>query len=247
MGKKNYWLVCHGASGRKTITFPNGEKICCDSLKGNQDPYIWGDRFYTTFCKTRDLNKPLSNTGETIKPKDILIWAVPYKEEGNLVALYCDLIFEVDKIISWKENHGWEDFDKERRVERCLNTIEPNGNIVQGDQKAYVEHFLPGIKDHYRKTSEDRRTIVSTKNNKYNFQPKKKDEKKLLDILGCFENNSCSRFQKENNYFKVFQLDVKEEKKLKSLLCLNDKVDQSRLKKLCERTKFRTSTFNEMM
>ncbi|WP_249023882.1 hypothetical protein [Enterococcus dispar] len=244
---KNYWLVCHGDGGRKTLTFSSGEKICCDSLNGNQDPYIWGERFYTTFCKTRDLNKPVSNSGETIKPKDILIWTVPYKEEGKIVALYCDLIFEVDKIISWKKSHEWEIIDKEYRIEKCLNTIKLDGNIVQGDQKAYSEHFLVGVKDHYRKTSEDRRTIVSTKNDKHNFQPQEKKQNRLLDILGCFEESSGSRFQKENNYFKVFQLDIKEEMNIKSLLCLSDKVNQSRLRELYERTEFRTSSFKDMM
>lgn len=247
MGKKNYWLVCHGHGGRETLTFSSGEKICCDSLNGNQDPYIWGGRFYTTFCKTRDLNNPVSNIGETIRPKDILIWVVPFKENGEIVSVYCDLVFEVDKIISWKKNHNWEDIDKDHRITRCLNTIRLDVNIVQGDQKAYSEHFIAGVKDHNRKTSEDRRTIVSTKSDKHNFQPKEKGSKKLLNLLGCFDNTSNGRFQKKNNYFKEFQLDRREEYNIKFQLCLNDKVNQSRLKELYEREKFRISPFKEMM
>ena len=40
--------------------------IYCDNFKGNQDPYVWSERFLNTFCKTNQIKASQLKKGDTL-------------------------------------------------------------------------------------------------------------------------------------------------------------------------------------
>ncbi|MCK5517620.1 MAG: hypothetical protein KAI39_12150 [Desulfobulbaceae bacterium] len=84
-----------------------------DLAIGNQDPYIWHDRFLHSMCKINtnkykadgtQLNVYRDNEGSpAIKKGDVHFWCTAEKKKKLTVAtgLYCDAVFVVDDVMAW--------------------------------------------------------------------------------------------------------------------------------------------------
>jgi len=94
-----------------------------DSINGNQDPYIWNDRFLHTYCHITQM-KP--NVG------DINFWV-----SGDIFPhfshLYCDLVFVVEKKLYWHES----------------NHIDPDDDIIDTEE-SHNDHYR-WYRQHYFK------------------------------------------------------------------------------------------------
>lgn len=70
--------------------------VYCDNFKGNQDPYVWSERFLNTFCKTTQIK------ASQLKKGDTLFW---FTRQGTPSddKWFVDLVFIVDEIIYWEK------------------------------------------------------------------------------------------------------------------------------------------------
>ena len=71
--------------------------VYCDNFKGNQDPYVWSERFLNTFCKTTQIK------ASQLKKGDTLFW---FSRQGNPSEdrWFVDLVFIVDEISYWEKS-----------------------------------------------------------------------------------------------------------------------------------------------
>lgn len=86
-----------------------------DCFDGNQDPYIWNERFLHSFCHITQL--------KDMKKGDIIFW-VGGDTYPDFTKLYCDCVFLVDEKITWEKP----------------DTINANDLIVENEQ-AYEHHY----------------------------------------------------------------------------------------------------------
>lgn len=71
--------------------------VYCDNFKGNQDPYVWSERFLNTFCKTNQIK------ASQLKKGDTLFW---FTRQGTPSddKWFVDLVFIVDEISYWEKS-----------------------------------------------------------------------------------------------------------------------------------------------
>ena len=76
--------------------------IYCDNFKGNQDPYVWSERFLNTFCKTNQIK------ASQLKKGDTLFW---FTRQGSPSddKWFVDLVFIVDEISYWEKSDKAEE------------------------------------------------------------------------------------------------------------------------------------------
>jgi hypothetical protein len=84
------YLVYHP---RRQCTVFNRTRVYHDPRGGNQDPYVWNDRFLHTYCHMPQM-KP--EVGQTI------LW-VSGNKWPEFDGLYCDLVFIIDQKDFWTE------------------------------------------------------------------------------------------------------------------------------------------------
>lgn len=146
------WLIYH--TKRKCFNV-NGFKIYADNLCGNQDPYIFNERFLHTFCHITQFSNVVNQ---------INFW-VTGDCYPNFENLYCDLVFVTESI------HKWND----------TNCIKRNELFIDNDQ-SFKHHYNfvnhPTNQHHFKKRS---RVTLKANLNK-SFQPQDKNQN-LIDII----------------------------------------------------------------
>jgi hypothetical protein len=105
------YLIYHPA--RAVSRFDN-VTVYHDFIGGNQDPYVWNDRFLHTYCHITQMSPAIS---------DINFW-VGSDTFPNFSRLYCDLVFVVAEKVYWRQS----------------NAIEPDDPIVETSE-AYADHY----------------------------------------------------------------------------------------------------------
>lgn len=97
--------------------------VYCDSFKGNQDPYIWGDYFLHSYCKMNQV------AVSTLHPGDRIFWFTRQYNDKDVFQdkarnayrsdiWYCDLVF------IFEEEHFWEKDPNPSTDKRCSHYIE---------------------------------------------------------------------------------------------------------------------------
>ena len=147
--------------------------VYCDNFKGNQDPYVWSERFLNTFCKTNQIK------ASQLKKGDTLFW---FTRQGTPSddKWFVDLVFIVDEIIYWEKS------DKVGKVGD--NPFEHYNDVklstIQYDEFSYKDHYEWAKNDHPKTSSRPKRrfTIVASKES---YQPQT-ENKELIEI-----NDKC--------------------------------------------------------
>jgi hypothetical protein len=106
------WLIYHP---RREVNKFDGLTVYYDEPKGNQDPYIWSDRFLHSYCHV---------TQSRFEEGDTEFW-VSGDSCPNVSVLPCDLVFVIKDKIYWSE----------------ANNIHPWDPPVDGDHLAYNDHY----------------------------------------------------------------------------------------------------------
>ena len=99
-----------------------GRVVYFDKTRGNQDPYIWNDRFLHTFCHMTELRSP--QIGE------MNFW-VSGDKFPDFDKLFCDLVFVIEEVAVWPEQ----------------NHIEPHNQLVESHE-AYGDHYIWASHEH---------------------------------------------------------------------------------------------------
>jgi len=143
----------------------NGLKIYHDQFGGNEDPYLWNDRFLHTFCHITQLKN---------EPGQINFW-VSGDKWPNFNALYCDCIFVIQKKCFW-ENRNY------------ISLIDPIVDNKQCFEHHYKWGNLKPDQPHYFK----RRYRYTLKADpKKSFQPQDKSQN-LIDIIPFLQEKGYS-------------------------------------------------------
>lgn len=154
-------------------------KVYCDDFSGNQDPYVWRERFLHSFCKITSL--PCRD----LRHGDYIFWISPDRAQNEKRWL-CDLVFEVDCVCAWEPK------ESKKRQECANNRIQDTqlwGKLPSGeDSYEYHDHFkwvdcrAPGVANaqHAWTWSRVRRTLVATEKS---YQPQCGDGS-LVDVTG---------------------------------------------------------------
>lgn len=114
------YLIYHP---KRIKTEINGLTIYHDSTIGNQDPYIWNDKFLHSYCHITQIKPEVGHT---------IFW-VSGDTFPKFNHLYCDLVFVVAEKLDWKNR----------------NSIEITDKIIDST-KAYNDHYR-WVKQHYFK------------------------------------------------------------------------------------------------
>jgi hypothetical protein len=152
----NNYLIYHPKRMRTVV---GKFTIYHDKFGGNEDPYIWNDKFLHTYCHITQL----SNEEEQIN-----FW-VSGDKYPNFTHLYCDCVFVI------KEKHFWKDSNK----------IDRSDPIVDNDQT--FEHNYKWANSGTHPLKKRRRYTLKADRDK-SFQPQDKD-KNLIDILPFLKIN----------------------------------------------------------
>lgn len=151
------WVVYHP---KRIISEKNGIKIYHDKTSGNQDPYIWNERFLHTYCHMSQIKQPKKN--------DIIFW-VSGDTFPNFNKLFCDLVFVVESKIYWKER----------------NDINEDDDIIDSNE-AFIDHYRWVEQHNYKR----RKRYTLKANSEKSFQPQNKNmdlvsiEAEILQIYG---------------------------------------------------------------
>lgn len=86
------WLIYHPRRERRVL---GGRVVHCDSNQGNQDPYLWTERFLHTYCHMSQFH---ANVG------GIHLW-VSGDTFPAFSHLYCDLVFVVGAKCYWDDSN----------------------------------------------------------------------------------------------------------------------------------------------
>jgi hypothetical protein len=155
------YLVYHP---KREISEIGDLKIYHDSFSGNQDPYLWNDRFLHSYCHITQLR---------IEPKNILFW-VSGDTYPNFTKLLCDCVFVIDKKEYWKN----------------ANQINLTDSIVDNEQ-TFDHHYKwvnPPFNQHLFKR---RRRYTLKADNEKSFQPQTENGE-LIDVIPFFEQQGIS-------------------------------------------------------
>jgi len=160
-GDHGEYLIYHPKRVRVCV---GGQVVHCDSLKGNQDPYVWSDRFLHTFCHATQM---------TAKVGHFNFW-----DSGDswpkFSALYCDLVFVVNEIADWHDRN-WMDED----------------DSIVDSPIAYMDHYQWVNRGQHRFKSEwrVRRTLKADPAKSFQLQSL---ENELPDIVPLLSQDGIS-------------------------------------------------------
>lgn len=188
--------------------------VYCDNFKGNQDPYVWSERFLNTFCKTNQIK------ASQLKKGDTLFW---FTRQGTPSddKWFVDLVFIVDEIIYWEKS----DSDKVEKVGN--NPFEHYNDVklstIKYDQFSYEDHYQWAKNDHPKKSSRPKRryTIVASKES---YQPQT-ENKKLIEI-----NKNCildmfDHFPHGGGGFRCKEITDKQVECIENFILANKKIE----------------------
>lgn len=144
-------------------------KVYHDKFGGNEDPYIWNDKFLHTYCHITQLPN---------EPGQVNFW-VSGDEWPNFNALYCDCVFWI------KEKHFW----KKR------NHIDRNDPIVDNEQ-SWHHHYKWANEGHHKYKKRRRYTLKAHPD--WSFQPQDR-KGNLLNILPFLIKNGLSETRLKKN------------------------------------------------
>lgn len=186
--------------------------VYCDNFKGNQDPYVWSERFLNTFCKTNQIK------ASQLKKGDTLFW---FTRQGTPSddKWFVDLVFIVDEIIYWERS------DKPQKVGdhpfEHYNDVKLS--TIKYDDFSYEDHYQWAGIDHPKKSSRPKRrfTIVASKES-YQAQTKHKELIEIKDkyILDMFEHSP-----RGGSGFRCKEINDKEVKYIESYIHENKKIE----------------------
>lgn len=186
--------------------------VYCDNFKGNQDPYVWSERFLNTFCKTTQIK------ASQLKKGDTLFW---FSRQGNPSEdrWFVDLVFIVDEISYWeKSDKAGEavDYPFEHYNDVKLSTI-------KYDDFSYEDHYQWAKKDHPKTSSRPKRrfTIVASKES---YQPQT-ENKKLIEINDNCILNMFDHFPHGGGGFRCKEINDEEVKNIESYILKNKKIE----------------------
>ena len=144
-------------------------RVYHDSNSGNQDPYIWNQKFLHSYCHITQMSP---------KVGDINFW-VSGDTFPNFSCLYCDLVFVVAEKLYWQDK----------------NSIETSDPIVDSNE-AYTDHYCwVGHGQHpYRR----RRRFTLKADSESSFQPQNID-RELIDVIPFLLEQGFSLSQLRQN------------------------------------------------
>ncbi len=145
------YLIYHPKREVKKL---NGITVYHDNFEGNQDPYIWNEKFLHTYCHITQM---------TNEEGQYNFWVSADKLTG-FTHLYCDCVFVVDEKIFWTS----------------ANQISLADKIVDNPQTFEHHYQWANFKNHHTLARRRRYTLKAHPEN--SFQPQDKDHK-LIDIV----------------------------------------------------------------
>ena len=184
----------------------------CDNFKGNQDPYVWSERFLNTFCKTNQIK------ASQLKKGDTLFW---FTRQGSPSddKWFVDLVFIVDEISYWEKSDKAEeavDYPFEHYNNVKLSTI-------KYDDFSYEDHYQWAGIDHPKKSSRPKRrfTIVASKDS-YQPQTENKDLIEIDDncILDMFDH-----FPDVRGKFRCKEITDEQVEDIENFILANKKIE----------------------
>ena len=185
--------------------------VYCDNFKGNQDPYVWSERFLNTFCKTNQIK------ASQLKKGDTLFW---FTRQGTPSddKWFVDLVFIVDEISYWEKS--------DKAGEAVDYPFEHYNNVklstIKYDDFSYEDHYQWAGIDHPKKSSRPKRrfTIVASKES---YQPQT-EHKELIEIkdkfILMFEHSP-----RGGSGFRCKEINDKEVKYIESYILENKKIE----------------------
>ena len=186
--------------------------VYCDNFKGNQDPYVWSERFLNTFCKTTQIK------ASQLKKGDTLFW---FSRQGNPSEdrWFVDLVFIVDEISYWeKSDKAGEavDYPFEHYNDVKLSTI-------KYDEYSYKDHYERAKNDHPKTSSRPKRrfTIAASKES---YQPQT-EHKELIEIKDKYILDMFEQSPRGGSGFRCKEINDKEVKYIESYILENKKIE----------------------
>lgn len=186
--------------------------VYCDNFKGNQDPYVWSERFLNTFCKTTQIK------ASQLKKGDTLFW---FSRQGNPSEdrWFVDLVFIVDEISYWeKSDKAGEavDYPFEHYNDVKLSTI-------KYDEYSYKDHYEWAKNDHPKTSSRPKRrfTIVASKES---YQPQT-EHKELIEIKDKYILDMFEQSPRGGSGFRCKEINDKEVKYIENYILENKKIE----------------------
>lgn len=130
-------------------------RVYHDNFKGNEDPYVWNEKFLHTYCHITQLSNDIGQ---------INFW-ISGDKYPNFTKLFCDCVFVIEDKLMWKHN----------------NHIDRSDEIIDNNQ-AYEFHYKWANKpfNHHHYKNRARYTLKADKEK--SFQPQS-ENRNLIDIL----------------------------------------------------------------
>ena len=186
--------------------------VYCDNFKGNQDPYVWSERFLNTFCKTTQIK------ASQLKKGDTLFW---FSRQGNPSEdrWFVDLVFIVDEISYWeKSDKAGEavDYPFEHYNDVKLSTI-------KYDEYSYKDHYEWAKSDHPKTSSRPKRrfTIVASKES---YQPQT-EHKELIEIKDKYILDMFEQSPRGGSGFRCKEITDKQVECIENFILANKKIE----------------------
>ena len=183
--------------------------VYCDSFEHNQDPYIWGEKFLNTYCKTSQIKV------SQLKKGDKLFW---FSRQGG-DRWFIDLVFIVEEIIYWEKSDKVGkvvDYPFEHYNDVKLTTI-------KYDEFSYEDHYKWAKTDHPKTSSRPKRrfTIVATKES----YPAQTAHKELIEIQDKYILDMFEHSPRGGSGFRCKEINDKEVKYIESYILENKKIE----------------------
>ena len=188
--------------------------VYCDNFKGNQDPYVWSERFLNTFCKTTQIK------ASQLKKGDTLFW---FTRQGTPSddKWFVDLVFIVDEIIYWEKS----DSDKVGKVGD--NPFEHYNDVklstIKYDEYSYKDHYEWAKSDHPKTSSRPKRrfTIVASKES---YQPQT-EHKELIEIKDKYILDMFEQSPRGGSGFRCKEITDKQVEYIENFILANKKIE----------------------
>lgn len=150
-------------------------KIYCDSLRRNQDPYIWNENFLHTYCKINQIKV------SELKKGDKIFW---FTRQGKS-KWFVDLVFIVDSVHYWgKKQENQANSTEVKNVEFAhYNLVELSD--VKYDTVLYEDHYKWAKIDHPKKSNKCKKrvTLIASEDS---YQPQTENGE-LIEIDNSFK------------------------------------------------------------
>lgn len=154
-----FYLIYHPARHQ---TIAGSLTIHHDKFGGNEDPYIWNDKFLHTYCHITQLSNEIGQTN---------FW-ISGDTYPNFTQLFCDCVFVI------AEKHFWA----------TSYYIDRSDPIVDNDQ-TFEHHYKWANDGHHPLKRRKRYTLKA--NSQKSFQPQDNNGN-LIDILPFLNQNGLS-------------------------------------------------------